>query len=63
MYFVTYILYFHLINMEMMSSFSFFGFMIRNDNLVNVEIILADVTTHEMDKEFDRVVAIAVFEV
>ncbi|KAK9101450.1 hypothetical protein Scep_024880 [Stephania cephalantha] len=34
----------------------------KKDNLVNVEVILADVTTHEMDKEFDRVMAIGVIE-
>ncbi|KAK9149055.1 hypothetical protein Scep_007812 [Stephania cephalantha] len=31
-------------------------------NLANVEIILADITTYEMNKEFDRVMVISVFE-
>ncbi|KAK9131292.1 hypothetical protein Sjap_011779 [Stephania japonica] len=34
----------------------------KKDNLVNVEVMLADVTTHEMDREFDRVMAIGVIE-
>ncbi|KAK9135093.1 hypothetical protein Syun_014423 [Stephania yunnanensis] len=34
----------------------------REQNLANVEIILADITTYEMDKEFDRVMVISVIE-
>ncbi|KAK9131175.1 hypothetical protein Sjap_011662 [Stephania japonica] len=34
----------------------------KKDNLVNVEVMLADVTTYEMDREFDRVMAISVIE-
>ncbi|KAK9137429.1 hypothetical protein Sjap_008023 [Stephania japonica] len=34
----------------------------REHNLANVEIILADITTYEMNKEFDRVLVISVLE-
>ncbi|KAK9111422.1 hypothetical protein Scep_018941 [Stephania cephalantha] len=34
----------------------------REHNLANVEIILADITTYEMNKEFDRVMVISVLE-
>ncbi|KAK9130322.1 hypothetical protein Sjap_010809 [Stephania japonica] len=34
----------------------------RNQNLNNVEVILADVTEYNMDKAFDRVMVIEVFE-
>ncbi|KAK9111424.1 hypothetical protein Scep_018943 [Stephania cephalantha] len=35
---------------------------LREHNLANLETILADITTYEMNKEFDRVMVISVFE-